>query len=357
MSAEININGNPDLRSNIAIRINFVTNLECDTPAKLSQIIHAEAMINPCLVIEEDGDIDNLNDQAEEGSDLTEEESLTLDGDLEDDPDTFAGEEIEEPEAGDNDTRYVLSKRETFEDIEDALDEEEVEVLLDAMCESQATYKEFQDEFDNLARHRDRLPVGIEPFLTVRRNEKKFETEVRTLPGISRLSLNEELRYVMKDKYKEALDLIAAVNAHREIIHRIAHLLTVQQKDFFTASDYQTAVLALKSYSQTDMAAAIGVHKSTIARIVKGKVVETNFGYVMLQTLFGRKSALQKGGSGVPSQVKLKMLKDYIESKATVPGDAEIQRHFKINNIDITLEMIRYYRKRLGIIKKRGRKQ
>lgn len=337
----------PDAKVGSIIR--FVTKLKCDTPTALSQIVRAEAMINPCLVIDEDEKIDEL-DEEDASSDLTDEESLSIDEDLVDDPEVFSDEEFDEPEPSDHDIRDALNKGVPSEDLESALDEEEVRELLEATSESEAAHKEFQEELDNMSRHRDHPLSGIEPFFSIRRREHGFETQVSDLPGIAKLSLNEELKKIMKDKYKDALDLVTAVNTHREIIQKLANVLINRQQAFFSATDYQKASCALKPFSQTDMAKALGLHKSTIARIVQGKVVETDFGYVPLQALFGR------GEGPVPSRVKLQIVKDFIAKTEMMPTDPDIQAFFDAKGIKMSLEMIRYYRKRLGINKKRGRK-
>jgi len=334
--------------ANVASIIRFVAKLICDTPTALSQIVRAEAMINPCLVIVED----EKNDEPDEdvSSDLTEEEALPIDEDFQDAPEAFSGEEVDEPDHSDHYIRYAINKQEPFDDVEDALDEEEVRELLEDTSESEAAYKEFHEELDKLSRYRDFDPSGIEPFLSIRRREQGFETQVRDLPGIAKLASNEELKKIMKDKYKEALDLVTAVNTHREYVQKMAHVLTIRQHDFFTAPDYQRASCALKPFSQTDMAKELGLDKSTIARIVQGKVVETDFGYVPLQALFGR------GVGSVPSKVKLQMMKDFIGGAEMMPTDPDILDFFGSKGIKMSLEMIRYYRKRLGIHKKRGRK-
>ena len=51
------------------------------------------------------------------------------------------------------------------------------------------------------------------------------------------------------------------------------------------------------------------------------------------------------------------MLKQYLDGKTTIPDDKDLQEFFKKKGIQLSLEMIRYYRKRIGAHKKRGRKE
>ena len=330
------------------IKWDFLKTLKCDSPSKLSAIIKEEALKNPCLIIEE------ATDEQETDSDLKDEAAVPIDGEIETDQEFYHDEEIEEDQTENINYREVLDDISAIDLVEDMIVSDELMRQIAEQLSNDKTFNEILEEIcgQDLNKNRE-----IEASISIRYyNEDEREITVYGLPGIGGLSLNQELRKHTKEDYNKALNLINTVKSYRYYLDKIANIIANRQKDFFVSSDFADAVKSLKLFTQEEMARILKVHKSTITRIVKGKFVDTKFGYIPLQYFFTRKGYRGKSLDSTPSKVKIEILKEIVASKEYVPGDKEIQGIFKTQGIDISIEMVRHYREKIGITKRRGRK-
>ncbi|MGB9562094.1 MAG: RNA polymerase sigma-54 factor, partial [bacterium] len=114
----------------------------------------------------------------------------------------------------------------------------------------------------------------------------------------------------------------------------------------------------LKPMTMEDVAKSIGVHTSTIHRIVKGKYAQTPFGVFPLKFFFSRGYVSQSG-----EEVSAKAIKEKIrelinsEDKKIPLSDEEISNLLKELGFKIARRTVAKYRESMGIPPARFRKE
>ncbi|MEG1508033.1 MAG: RNA polymerase factor sigma-54 [Akkermansia sp.] len=90
------------------------------------------------------------------------------------------------------------------------------------------------------------------------------------------------LRDFLKKAFREAKDLMGALDQRQEMILKICRDLVVRQRDYFLKGPR-----GLKPLGMNVVAEDVGVHLSTISRAVNGKYILGPWGYKELRSFFG----------------------------------------------------------------------
>lgn len=149
----------------------------------------------------------------------------------------------------------------------------------------------------------------------------------------------------LKDKMKRALWFIKSLDQRNRTIYRVARYIVDRQKEFLEKGiDY------LKAMTLMEIARELGLHESTIGRVVANKYMMTPLGLFPLKFFF-HKSLSGTYGEEVSSLRIKEKIKKLIENedKANPLSDDEIVDILSRENIQIARRTVAKYRSQLDI--------
>lgn len=152
----------------------------------------------------------------------------------------------------------------------------------------------------------------------------------------------------IKEKLKEAKDLVNLLNLRKSTLYKIVLIIVEKQISFFVGGE-------LKPFSMQEIAAELGFAESTISRAVSNKYIECNLGIFPLKYFFS--NAVDKDLSSSQIKSYIKNLVDY-ENKDEPLTDENI---LELIETKFSLKMVRRtitkYRKILDIPSSKERKK
>ncbi|QTD52703.1 RNA polymerase factor sigma-54 [Sulfidibacter corallicola] len=149
----------------------------------------------------------------------------------------------------------------------------------------------------------------------------------------------------IKDKFKSAMWLIKSLDQRNRTIYKVAESLVRHQRDFFDRGVEYMKPLVLR-----EVADDIGMHESTVSRVVNNKYVHTPRGVFELKYFFrsGLASANGEDVSSLAVKEKIRKLCNE-ESPAKPYSDATIVKILTREGIQIARRTVAKYREELGI--------
>ncbi len=196
----------------------------------------------------------------------------------------------------------------------------------------------------------------IEPDIFIYEKNGKFEVEINET-GIPKLKLTNQYRKLiskkdlpentkkfLEDKLQKAIGIIKGIEQRRENLKNIVNALVKHQEEFLRKGKTHLKPLKLK-----DIAEEVGLHESTVSRIISGKYAQTPIGVIPLKAFFSR--ALSST-TGEVSTEKIKLLiKDIIENenKEKPLSDDAIAKILQERGINIARRTVAKYRQELKI--------
>jgi RNA polymerase sigma-54 factor len=152
----------------------------------------------------------------------------------------------------------------------------------------------------------------------------------------------------IKEKLKEAKDLVNLLNLRKSTLYKIVLIIVEKQISFFVGGE-------LKPFSMQEIAAELGFAESTISRAVANKYVECNLGIFPLKFFFS--NAVDKDLSSSQIKSYIKSLVDY-EDKETPLTDESILEFIETKfGLKMVRRTITKYRKILDIPSSKERKK
>jgi RNA polymerase sigma-54 factor len=161
-----------------------------------------------------------------------------------------------------------------------------------------------------------------------------------------------ETKTFLREKFRSAVDLLRSVNQRKQTIYKVCVCIVNRQKDFL-----ENGLSHLRPMLIKDVAGELGVHSSTISRVVTNKYVDTPQGVMELRKFFTMGVENTDGQELSIVQVKLKikkMIED--ENKKKPYSDNQIGQMLKRDNIFITRRTVAKYREQMQIPGSRERK-
>ena len=126
---------------------------------------------------------------------------------------------------------------------------------------------------------------------------------------------------------------------------KVAKSIVDKQRDFF---DF--GVEYMKPLTLRDIAEELGIHESTVARVVKNKYMQTPRGVFELKYFFSSKLATSSGIDVSAMAVKEKIKKIIENENRQKPySDSEIVKILRSQGIKIARRTVAKYREELGI--------
>jgi len=156
---------------------------------------------------------------------------------------------------------------------------------------------------------------------------------------------NAEARQYLKDKIKKALWFLRSLDQRNSTIYKVAKFIVDKQKDFIeNGLDY------IKPLTLIEVAEDIGVHESTVGRVVANKHIMTPRGVFSLKYFF-HKSLTGDFGEEISSLRVKQRIKKLIdkEDRERPLSDIEVGDILAKENLKIARRTVAKYRKQLSI--------
>jgi RNA polymerase sigma-54 factor len=157
----------------------------------------------------------------------------------------------------------------------------------------------------------------------------------------------------LKDKMKKAFWFLRSLDQRNQTIFKVAKYIVEKQSNFFDKGlDY------IKPLTLMELAQEIGVHESTVGRVVANKHMITPRGVYPLKYFF-HKSLVGDYGEEISSLRVKERLKKLVESedRKNPLSDIEIEEILAKENFRIARRTVAKYRKQLGILPSHIRKR
>lgn len=162
-----------------------------------------------------------------------------------------------------------------------------------------------------------------------------------------------DTRQYLKEKMRAAAWLIKSLDQRQRTIYKVTESILRQQREFF-----DHGIEHLKPMVLRDVAEDIGMHESTVSRVVSNKYMETPRGVFPLKYFFH--SGLDRAyGGDISSLTVKKRIRELIESEdAKHPfSDSALARALKREGISIARRTVAKYRDELRIPSSTDRKE
>jgi RNA polymerase sigma-54 factor len=156
----------------------------------------------------------------------------------------------------------------------------------------------------------------IEPEVYIEKIEDEYVIRFND-DGLPQLRINKQYRQMMenketsketrdyiKDKFRSAVDLLKNIEHRKQTIYKVCERIVERQRDFL-----DKGVEYLKPMMLKDISEDIGMHLSTVSRVVNGKYAHTPQGVIELRRFFTEGMVNDEGEEVSTRIIKLKIKK------------------------------------------------
>jgi RNA polymerase sigma-54 factor len=163
---------------------------------------------------------------------------------------------------------------------------------------------------------------------------------------------SKETRDYIRERFRSAVDLLKNIEHRRQTIYRVCQSIVERQREFLNHGIEQLRPMMLK-----DVAEDIGMHLSTVSRVVNRKYVNTPQGVYELRRFFteGMKS---DSGEDVSTRVLKLKIKKMIEGEDPHRPitDDEIAKRLARDGVKLSRRTVAKYREQMRIPGSRERR-
>jgi RNA polymerase sigma-54 factor len=213
-------------------------------------------------------------------------------------------------------------------------------------------------------KHNNQKVTYVQPEVTIAKVDDDFVILLND-EGVPQLRLNanykellksngvsSETKSFLREKFRSAIDLLRSVNQRKQTIYKVCVCVVNRQKEFLENGPSHLRPMLIK-----DVAGELGVHSSTISRVVTNKYVDTPQGVMELRKFFTMGVESPDGESLSIVQVRLKIKKMIEDENKNKPySDNQIGQLLRRDNIFITRRTVAKYREQMQIPGSRERK-
>jgi RNA polymerase sigma-54 factor len=163
---------------------------------------------------------------------------------------------------------------------------------------------------------------------------------------------SKEAKDFIKDKMRSAVDLLRNIEHRRQTIYRVVECIVRRQRDFL-----DHGVQHLKPMMLKDIAEDIGMHLSTISRVVNRKYAHTPQGVIELRRFFSE-GMMNEEGEEVSTRILKLSIKKMIEEEDTKSPltDEDIVKRLSKGGVKLSRRTVAKYRDQMNIPGSRERK-
>jgi len=162
-----------------------------------------------------------------------------------------------------------------------------------------------------------------------------------------------EAQSFLTEKMRSALWLIKSLDQRQRTIYKVAESIVKQQRDFLDRGIDELRPMVLR-----DVADDIGMHESTVSRVVSNKYIHTPRGLFPLKFFFH--SGIDRDyGEDISSLTVKKKIRELIEAEDPRHplSDSELMRILKREGIQIARRTVAKYRDELNLPSSADRKR
>jgi RNA polymerase sigma-54 factor len=161
-----------------------------------------------------------------------------------------------------------------------------------------------------------------------------------------------ETKTFLREKFRSAVDLLRSVNQRKQAIYKVCVAIINRQREFLEYGPSHLRPMLIK-----DVASELGVHSSTISRVVTNKYVDTPQGVMELRKFFTMGVENPEGDELSIVQVKLKIRKLIEDENKSKPySDNQIGQLLRRDHVYITRRTVAKYREQMHVPGSRERK-
>lgn len=163
---------------------------------------------------------------------------------------------------------------------------------------------------------------------------------------------SKETKDFIKEKVRSAVDLLRNIEHRRQTIYRVVECIVRRQREFL-----DHGVEYLKPMMLKDVAEDIGMHLSTISRVVNRKYAHTPQGVLELRRFFSE-GMLNEEGEEVSTRILKLRIKKMVEDEDTKNPltDDEIAKVLSKEGVKLSRRTVAKYRDQMNIPGSRERK-
>lgn len=161
-----------------------------------------------------------------------------------------------------------------------------------------------------------------------------------------------ETKDFIKEKVRSAVDLLRNIEHRRQTIYRVVECIVSRQRAFL-----DHGVEAIKPMMLKDIAEDIGMHLSTISRVVNRKYAHTPQGVIELRRFFSE-GMLNEEGEEVSTRILKLKIKKMIEDEDTKKPltDDQIAKVLSKEGVKLSRRTVAKYRDQMNIAGSRERR-
>lgn len=163
---------------------------------------------------------------------------------------------------------------------------------------------------------------------------------------------SKEAKDFIKEKVRSAVDLLRNIEHRRQTIYRVVECIVDRQRDFL-----DNGVEHIKPMMLKDVAEDIGMHLSTISRVVNRKYAHTPQGVIELRRFFSE-GMMNEDGEEVSTRIlklRIKKLVEEEDSKSPLT-DEQIAKVLSNEGVKLSRRTVAKYRDQMSIAGSRERK-
>lgn len=214
-------------------------------------------------------------------------------------------------------------------------------------------------------RYSSEEPVFVAPEVYIEKVDEEYviyftddgSPRLRISPTYQKLvdqnGVNKETKDFIKDKVRSAVDLLRNIEHRRQTIYRVVECIVNRQQEFL-----DKGVQYIKPMMLKDVAEDIGMHLSTISRVVNRKYAHTPQGVIELRRFFSE-GMLNEDGEEVSTRITKLKIKKMIEdedSRKPLTDDEIAKILFKKEGVKLSRRTVAKYRDQMQIPGSRERK-
>ncbi len=169
---------------------------------------------------------------------------------------------------------------------------------------------------------------------------------------IGKEETNKETKDFIKDKVRSAVDLLRNIEHRRQTIYKVVECIVQRQSDFL-----EHGVEHIKPMMLKNVAEDIGMHLSTVSRVVNRKYAHTPQGVIELRRFFSE-GMMNEDGEEVSTRIlKLQIKKMVEEEDGKKPlTDEKIAKQLGKDGVKLSRRTVAKYRDQMNIPGSRERK-
>jgi RNA polymerase sigma-54 factor len=169
---------------------------------------------------------------------------------------------------------------------------------------------------------------------------------------LSQASVTKETRNFIKEKMRSAVDLLRNIEHRRQTIYRVVESIVHRQREFL-----DHGVQFIKPMMLKDIAEDIGMHLSTVSRVVNRKYAHTPQGVIELRRFFTEGMLNEEGEEISTRIIKLKIKKLIEDEDSHNPiTDDQVVKILVRDGIKLSRRTVAKYRDQMSIPGSRERR-